>query len=243
MDDLEFRRRIMSDPKNRDKALTAAIKSSEANSKFADEIADLDNQIAKAMSVDVPVDLADRILFNQSSSVQTDNIVRPNFAKRAMAMAASIAFVAGLLAGQVNWGNVIVAPAQATIADTAIKHVLNEKSFVDQLDEQVQSTQINAKMTPFAHQLSEHFPYHVYYLNHCGFGKSNALHMVFQGEIGKVTLFLTGIVAAKSENFVQAGMSGVVEPMGNTSMILVGEKDENVAKIAEKIAKIIKPSN
>ncbi|KOO10925.1 chemotaxis protein, partial [Vibrio xuii] len=93
MDELEFRRRIMSDPKYRDSELTAAIKGSEANSKFADEILDLDNQIAKAMAVDVPVDLADRILFNQTSTAQEDKIIRPSFAKRAMAMAASIAFV------------------------------------------------------------------------------------------------------------------------------------------------------
>lgn len=242
MDELEFRRRIMSDPKYRDSELTAAIKGSEANSKFADEILDLDNQIAKAMAVDVPVDLADRILFNQTSTAQEDKIIRPSFAKRAMAMAASIAFVAGLLVGQINWGNLVVPPAQANIADTAIKHVLDEKPFVDNLDEQVQSAQINAKMLPFAHQLSEQFPYHVYYLNHCGFGKSNALHMVFQGELGKVTLFIAGMASAQSEQFIQKGMSGVVEPMGNTSMVLVGEKGENIAKIAEKIVKIIKPS-
>ena len=187
MDELEFRRRIMSDPKDRDSDILEAMKSNDANGKFADDILDLDAQIAKAMNVDVPEDLADRILFNQTSSTES-NVVRPNFAKRAMAMAASIAFVFGLLVGQVNWGNIVVSPAQASLADTAIKHVIDEKPFVQNLDENVASSQINAKMMPFDHQLGENFPYHVYYLNHCGFGKSNALHMVFRGEKGKVTL-------------------------------------------------------
>lgn len=181
MDELEFRRRIMSDPKDRDSDILEAMKSNDANGKFADDILDLDAQIAKAMNVDVPEDLADRILFNQTSSTES-NVVRPNFAKRAMAMAASIAFVFGLLVGQVNWGNIVVSPAQASLADTAIKHVIDEKPFVQNLDENVASSQINAKMMPFDHQLGENFPYHVYYLNHCGFGKSNALHMVFRGE-------------------------------------------------------------
>ncbi|EGA68451.1 hypothetical protein VISI1226_23037 [Vibrio sinaloensis DSM 21326] len=241
MDDLEFRRRIMSDPKFRDSELNSAIKSSEANCKFADEILDLDAQIAKAMNVDVPEDLADRILFNQTSNAQEDNVVRPNFARRAMAMAASVAFVAGLLVGQVNWGNIVVPPAQASLASTALGHVVNEKPFIANLDEQVQSSQINAKMAPFSHKLSAHFPYHVYYLNHCGFGKSNALHMVFQGEKGKVTLFLTGIASPEASDFAEDGMVGVVEPMGDTSMILVGDDGEDVAKIAESIADIIKP--
>ncbi|WP_038176998.1 DUF3379 domain-containing protein [Vibrio pacinii] len=244
MDELEFRRRIMSDPKCRDQHITAAIKANDKNSQFADEICELDKKIAKAMTVDVPDDLADRILFNQTSSIKDDDkVVRPNFARKAMAMAASVAFVAGLLVGQLNWGNVVIAPAQASLVNTAIKHVIDEQPFVDKLDEQVPSSQINAKMVPFEHQLAENFPYHVYYLNHCGFGQSNALHMVFQGEKGKVTLFLTGIATDKTVDFNEQGMSGVVEPMGNNSLILVGEEGENVAIIAQNLSTIIKASN
>lgn len=241
MDELEFRRRIMSDPKQRDSEINAAIKQSEQNAQFADDILDLDKQLAKAMAIDVPDDLADRILFNQTSANQ-DDLIKPNFARKAMAMAASVAFVAGLLVGQLNWGNLLVAPAQASLASTAIAHVENEKSFIQNLDEQVKSTQINAKMVPYAHQLSSRFPYHVYYLNHCGFGKSNALHMVFEGKKGKVTLFLTAISSAKSSDFDQDGMIGIVEPMGNSSMIIVANEGENVDKIAKNLAKIIKPS-
>ncbi len=242
MDELEFRRRIMSDPKQRDHEIKAAISSSESNSKFADEILDLDSQLAKAMNVDVPEDLADRILFNQTSAVES-NVVRPNFARKAMAMAASVAFVAGLLVGQVNWGNIVVAPAQASLVDTAMQHVVDEKPFVDAIDEQVQMAQINAKMKPFDHQFDDNFPYHVYYLNHCGFGKSNAVHMVFQGEQGKVTLFLTGIASDKDVNFKQDGMTGVVHAIGDTSLILVGDEGEDVTKIAEKLGSMIKTNS
>ncbi|MBW3696406.1 DUF3379 domain-containing protein [Vibrio sp. T187] len=242
MDDLEFRRRVLSDPKLRSEDMIAAAAESEANSKFLDDVLSLDKQIANAMHVDVPDDLADRILFNQTSTEET-NVVRPNFAKRAMAMAASVAFACGLLVGQVNWGNVIVTPAQASLADTAIKHVIDESGFVSVLDEEVTSQQINAKMHPFAYQFDEAFPYHVYYLNHCGFGKSNAMHMVFQGEKGKVTLFLTGIPSDKAVDFDKQGMSGMVTPIDNSSMILVGEDGEDVAKIAEKLSSIIKPAS
>ncbi|MDE1338849.1 DUF3379 domain-containing protein [Vibrio aestuarianus] len=241
MDDLEFRRRVMSDPKQRDKDLIDAASANEANSKFLDDVLNLDTKIAAAMNVDVPDDLADRILFNQTSVA--DNVVRATFAKQAMAMAASIAFVFGLLVGQVNWGNLIVPPAQASLVDTAIKHVIDEDGFVSTLDEQVNSSQINAKMLPFAYQLNHNFPYHVYYLNHCGFGQANALHMVFQGEKGKVTLFLAGVASEQPANFTQQGMNGIVEPVGNTSLILVGEKGEDVANIAKKLMPMLKPAS
>jgi len=98
-------------------------------------------------------------------------------------------------------------------------------------------------MSPFAYQFDQNFPYHVYYLNHCGFGKSNAMHMVFQGEKGKVTLFLTGIKSEQPIDFNEKGMSGVVTPIGNTSMIIVGENGEDVAKIAENLIPMIQPAS
>ncbi|MFM2598889.1 DUF3379 domain-containing protein [Vibrio fortis] len=240
MDDLEFRRRILSEPKQRNQDIMDATANSEANSKFLDDVLALDKQIHSAMNVDVPDDLADRILFNQTS-YEESKVVKPTFARRAMAMAASVAFVAGLLVGQVNWGNAFVSPAHASLADTALKHVVTEKPFVEVLDENVSSDQINTKMNPFAFQFDDAFPYHVYYLNHCGFGKSNAMHMVFQGEKGKVTLFLTGIPSDKSQNFEEDGMSGSITPIDDSSLILVGMEGEDVDKIAEKLSKMIKP--
>ncbi|MGL1018950.1 DUF3379 family protein, partial [Vibrio vulnificus] len=53
MDDLEFRRRILSDPKSRDEEVLQALNSSDSNAKFAEDVLDLDAQIKQAMKVDV----------------------------------------------------------------------------------------------------------------------------------------------------------------------------------------------
>ncbi len=241
MDDLEFRRRILSDPKQKDEEILQALAASDANSKFVDDVLDLDAKIKQAMNVDVPEDLADKILFSQTSSALDEKVVKPNFVRKAMALAASVAFTAGLLVGQINWGNILVPPAQASLADTAIKHVIHEESFVRHLDENVPSSQINAKMSPFHYQFSDNFPYHVYYLNHCRFGETNALHMVFQGVKGKVTLFITGISSQQTADFEKEGMTGIVQPVGSTSMILVGEQGEDIDAIATKLAPMLKP--
>ncbi|NIY91427.1 DUF3379 domain-containing protein [Vibrio diazotrophicus] len=238
MDDLEFRRRVMSEPKQKSGEYSDAL-SKEANQKFLDDVLKLDAQIADAMKVDVPEGLADRILFNQSS--HADNVTTVNFARKAMAMAASIAFVFGLVVGQVNWGKLIVPPAQASLVDIAIKHVVDEEGFVSNIDEQVSSRQINAKLLPFAYKFAENFPYHVYYLNHCGFGQSNALHMVFQGEHGKVTLFLAGVQSDINGHFNKDGMSGMVESVGDKSLIIVGNSNENIGKIADNLLPLLTP--
>lgn len=234
MDDLEFRRRVLSEPKCRDQETVDAIERSEANSRFADDVLDLDAQLEQAFKVDVPDDLADRILFNQSAQV-----IKPDFSRRALALAASIAFTAGILIGQINWRPVLSNPAYASLADTAVEHVHHEAPFIDPIDEQVSSRQINAKMAPFSYQFNDTFPYHVYYLNHCGFGSSNALHMVFQGEKGRVTLFVTNIGADGEVDFSKEGLTGMVMPMDGSSMILVGDQGEDIAAIAAVLAPMI----
>lgn len=236
MDDLEFRRRILSEPKFRDTEINDVINLSDANGKFAEEILNLDAQIEQAMKVDVPDDLADKILFSQNTQSE-----RKTFTTKMLAIAASIAFAAGILIGQLNWRPLVVSPAYASLADTAMQHVVDESPFTDKLDERVSSKQINAKLHPFTYKFTESFPYHVYYLNHCGFGQSNALHMVFQGEKGRITMFITNIGTKQDIDFNENGMSGVVVPIENSSMILVGSEGENINKIAGRLSSIIKP--
>ncbi|HAS6349846.1 TPA: DUF3379 family protein [Vibrio vulnificus] len=241
MDDLEFRRRILSDPKSRDKEILQALDSSDSNAKFAQDVLDLDAQIKQAMKVEVPEELVDKILLKQTSYASEDKIVRPSFVRKAMALAASFAFTAGLLVGHINWGNLLVSPAQASLADTAIQHVVAESAFVRHIDEQVTSIQINAKLSPLEYYFNDNFPYHVYYLNHCGFGHTNALHMIFQGEKGKITLFIAPIKSPSAADFAKDGMNGIIVPIGNTSLILVGENGEETKKFADKLAPMIKP--
>lgn len=242
MDDLEFRRRVMSDPKQKNSDFTQALSANESSRKLLDDVLSLDAKIADAMNVDVPDGLADRILFKQSGEADNDNVVTLTFTRKAMAMAASVVFVLGILVGQVNWGYFIVPPAQASLVDMAITHVTNEEPFISKLDEQVSSKQINAKLEPFSYQITSKFPYHVYYLNHCGFGRTNALHMVFQGEAGKVTLFITGIESEANINFSKKEMTGLIEPMGNKSLILVGSANEDMDKIAKNLLPILSPT-
>ncbi|KQB02046.1 chemotaxis protein [Vibrio metoecus] len=242
MDELEFRRKVMADPKQRDKELLEMIATNESSAKYVDDVLQLDKQIAQAFKIDVPDDLADKILFQQSTLLEDEKVIRPQFVRKAMAIAASIAFTAGLLVGQVQWGNILVSPAQASLSEMAVQHVIHEEGFVNRLDEQADMSQINAKMQPFAYKMDGDFPYHVYYLNHCGFGKENAVHMVFQGEKGKVTLFFTPIVSKQALAFKQDGMSGIVEPIGEASLILVGEQGENVSAIAQKLMPMIQSS-
>ncbi|MDA9556599.1 DUF3379 domain-containing protein [Vibrio sp.] len=234
MNELEFRRRIWSDPHDMDDSLYNALQSKEAYRTLKKEALNVDGKIKTAFNVPVPDDLADRIIF-QTQVQHSHNVIRPSFTKRALSMAASVAFVAGLLAGQINWGNVVVPHAEANLATAAVHYVQNEAEFIRTMNEDVTVKQVNAKLLPFEKQFSDKFPYHIYYMNHCNFGNSNALHMVVEGKMGRVTVLLTGGESSQVGEFIQKGMKGTVIDLGDHSLILVGDMQESIDEMKNKL--------
>ena len=67
MDDLQFRRSILTEPKNRDEDVRNAIKQDPAKQKFVHEIDALDEKIAQAMNIPVPDDLYNKFRYSHKS--------------------------------------------------------------------------------------------------------------------------------------------------------------------------------
>lgn len=231
MDDLEFRRRLLADPNDNSQEMLAAKNASPANRQLADELLQLDAKLDNILKVDVPDDLADRILFHQSGQPE-NNRSKIRFH---LAIAASIAFVFGLFLGQFNT-QLFPANAQDThaIAQVALKHIYDEAPFVDHVDESVSLQQVNAKLTPFGSELSA-LDAHVYYVNHCAFGSKNALHMVMAGEAGKVTVFVVPEKSPAMSSFDDEQLQGIVMPLQEASLIVVGNKGHDVMPIAKRL--------
>lgn len=228
MDDLEFRRRLLADPNDTDPELLDTKKQSAANRHFAHELQQLDQQIAQALKVDIPENLADRILFHQSSQEKT-----PFSYKRYLSygLAASIIFCLGLFIGQQQS---IPTPASESMATIALQHVTEETPFIQPLNENVTLQQVNAKLQPF-HSMMNQLPGHVYYLNHCQFGNKNALHMVIGTSTGKVTLFIVPQSSQQITTDSDQKYKSVVLPLQNASLIIVGNKEQRLQPIAEKL--------
>lgn len=238
MDDLDFRRRLFSDPKQRDEDVLNAISSSESNAKFAEDMLAFDAELKQAMTVDVPDDLADKILFSQNTIKKKP--VWNTWRKPSLSLAASVAFFVGVMAGQINWSNALLPEVQASIPQTAIEHVMAEKAFVGTIDERANDQQLQAKVKPLNYEIAGAFPYHIYYINHCAFGKSNAVHMIYQGDKGKVTLFFVP-QTTQTQAFSDQGMDGYVYSMNGASIILVGQPGEDLSAMAKRIGAMMSP--
>ena len=71
MDDLQFRRSILADPKSRDDATNEAIKNDVAKQKFAHDVSALDDKIAQAMNIPVPDGLYDNLILRQTMAISS----------------------------------------------------------------------------------------------------------------------------------------------------------------------------
>ncbi|MGO2281037.1 DUF3379 family protein [Vibrio casei] len=232
MDDLEFRRRLLSDPNDHSTQVIEKIRSNSHDRKYAESLTDLDNKIEQAMKVDVPDDLADKIIFSTSKSKPQINMT-----KKAFALAASVIFTVGLMVGQVNWGALIITPAHARLDSMAIHHIHEEAPFIKDVNEANNAQEMQAKLGTYSYALTSAFPYHIYYLNHCGFSPDHhALHMVFQGKKGRVTAFISNIAAPNASDFAKDGMKGTIIPLPQGSLVVVGNENEDISSIATKLA-------
>ena len=93
MDELKFRRQAYSEPNNQDPDFLNATMESAEREAFLNELKGLDNKIERALKVDVPDDLAAKLLLRQQLQQHHSQRRKTGFA---FALVASVAFLAGM---------------------------------------------------------------------------------------------------------------------------------------------------
>lgn len=233
MDELEFRRRILADPQDKDPELLAAKSASPANQKLASELDQLDALLDQTLRVDVPDDLVDKVLFKQSSDA-TREARKPRFH---LAIAASVAFAFGIMLGQFNWQALPVLPGQASLGQIALEHYYHEESFIDGVYEGASLTQVNAKLAPLGKAFNGQLPGEVSYINHCSFADNHAVHMVIKDSKGQsFTVFVVPQQSPAMERHSDGNMEAVSMPAANnSSVIVVGKEGSDIMPVAKQL--------
>ncbi|MGY3943641.1 DUF3379 domain-containing protein [Aeromonas tecta] len=240
MDELEFRRRAIAHPMDTDPAFLEAAQAAPANRKHLDEMQQLDRQLRRTLEVEVPAGLAERILLRQAMEVDDDVVIPlpPPPARsswRPLAIAASVAFLLGMSTRWVSWP--VQAPAELSLAQVAMAHVYGEEPFIKDVDEKVNLQTINAKMEKYGATLMDMQGMKVTYVNHCAFYQGPALHMVIQGKMGPVTLFLVPkhVPLTLQPHFADGTLKGEILPLKGANMVLIGDMQEQLAPVAQQL--------
>lgn len=231
MDDLEFRRTLYADPNCSDKEVLKAIADDPNKQAFCKELKQLDKKLNAASQVEVPKDLVHKLILRQTMESHRKSKIRNRIH---LAMAASVAFVVGVSFTMWQQHHLL------NIADQAIAHVYQEGSHALDAQNNVSLQQVNAKLAQFGGEFTEELG-QVYYASICDFENVRSLHMVMQGENGKVSVFVIphdGAHNAKSFASGRGYQSQAVD-VNRASIVVVGEEGANVQGMKEQLKRKI----
>jgi hypothetical protein len=231
MDELEFRRTLYADPNSTDEKVLAAIADDPKKQAFYKELKQLDKNMHQASQVKVPDNLVHKLILRQTMQSQKSNKVRNRIQ---LAMAASVAFVVGVSFTMWQQNNLL------DLSKQAIAHVHYEGGYALDAQENISLQQVNAKLAKFGGEFSEDIG-RVYYANFCDFENVRSLHMVVEGQNGKVSVF----VVPHNDDYQAEGLShdtkytSQATDLKRASIIVVGEEGANISNMKEQLNKKI----
>jgi hypothetical protein len=231
MDELEFRRTLYADPNSTDEKVLAAIADDPKKQAFYKELKQLDKNMHQASQVKVPDNLVHKLILRQTMQSQKSNKARNRIQ---LAMAASVAFVVGVSFTMWQQNNLL------DLSKQAIAHVHYEGGYALDAQENISLQQVNAKLAKFGGEFSEDIG-RVYYANFCDFENVRSLHMVVEGQNGKVSVF----VVPHNDDYQAEGSShdtkytSQATDLKRASIIVVGEEGANISNMKEQLNKKI----
>lgn len=229
MDELEFRRQAYGEPKRQDPEFLNAINEAPGRETFIKELKSLDSKLNRALSIDVPSDLSEKLILRQQLRHHHHQKRKTSLL---IAMAASIAFVAGI-----SFSMWRMAPVD--LAEHAFAHIYHETKALT-ANENVSYQDVNLKLASLDNMTNARFTQqasNVYFATYCDFQGVKSLHLVMQGKQGKVTLFIVPLEKRMvlEETFADNQYQGIGFQADGVFMLLVSEQKSDLTDVAQKI--------
>ncbi|WP_334013001.1 DUF3379 family protein [Alteromonas sp. S167] len=230
MDELEFRRRIYADPETTDSDVVEAAKTDDNKRHFWNEQKQLDKQLKQALKVDVPEDLASKLIWQQSADEFTRYKRRSRWY---LAMAASVAFTVGI--ALTMWYHKPLSIGGQALAHMQYADMEQAHSLLP-----VDLNMVNAKLASFGASFNEMLD-GVEVANYCHLSTVRSLHLIVDTPQGKMSVFVVperGDVTVPSE-FADKQYRGESLKLQRANVMIVGDKDADLSEMKEAVAKRI----
>lgn len=228
MDDLEFRRTLYADPHSEDADIRVCMQKDVAKREFVEELRSLNVKLRQAAQVDIPDELAHRLILRQSITSHIEQQKRKN--RWYLAAAASIAFVFGVSFTLWQQHSII------DLGENALAHVYHEPAINVATAKSVSLIDVNAKLANYGATLNGEVG-RIISAKYCYFDDVKSLHLVVQSADGQVSLF----VLPQRENyrfsnrFGDDNMQGVGMQYQKANLLMVGEKNQDLSELQNKL--------
>ncbi len=228
MDELEFRRRLFSDPQASDTELQQALLTDSDRQQMQQELLQQDRQIKQALQIAVPEDLAERLLLTQQLLAYRQSRSRRHLY---YGLAASLALALGLV--QLKFEPLYL---PTDLGGYALAHVYHEASALVGKSAQLPLSQVNALLASFDSKLTG-FEQEVRYARFCNFRGVRSLHLILDTKDGPVTVFVLPKDHGWAANiaFADNNFHGQSLAMAKADLVLVAAKEQQLADIAGKL--------
>ncbi|AGP81232.1 hypothetical protein I533_06260 [Alteromonas mediterranea MED64] len=230
MDELEFRRRIYADPETTDSDVVEAAKADESKRSFWNEQKQLDKQFKQALKVEVPDDLASKLIWQQSADEFTRYKRRSRWY---VAMAASVAFTIGI--GLTMWYHQPLSIGGQALAHMQYAEMEHAHSLLP-----VDLNMVNAKLASFGGSLSEMLD-GIEVANYCHLSTVRSLHLIVNTPQGKMSVFVVpqrGDISVPSE-FEDSQYHGESIKMRRANVMVVGDKGADLSEVKKAVSERI----
>ena len=190
----------------------------------------LEAKLQKAIAIPVP-----DLVMPDLPEIDTGNVVsldsRRRFGTPAwLAMAASVALVA-ILAMQIFGG----APQYDSLGDEIIAHLDHEPKALVVTDVAISDRRLD-RVVPANIANLDHSGGLITYAQSCEINGKLVPHLVIQGTNGPVTvLLMPDEKIDEAKDLEGKGINGVLIPVGDGSIAIIGDKDENIDEIRRNV--------
>lgn len=227
----EYQQAIAADPSFDGGA--AHLRSCASCQAFHDEMLALDARIVRALEIPVP-----ELTLPELDDVDSSNVtpLRQRFTAPVwLAVAATVAFAAFIGVRSID-----TSPADATLAEQIIAHIGHEPYSLRVTDEAV-SEQRLTRVVPATVATMDHDAGLITYAQSCIINGHKVPHLVLQGRRGPVTILLMPEEPIDgAQEFSGDGVRGVLLPVGDGSIAIVGEEGESLERIEEEVRNSVK---
>lgn len=197
---------------------------------FRDEMRALDGRIGRALAISVP-----ELRLPDLPDIDSANVVplagRPRFTMPAWLAVAAMLMLAAFVGLRMVGSNV----SYPSLTDEIVAHLDHEPYALRVTDEPVDARRL-ARVVPATVAAMNHDAGLITYAQTCVIHGKKVPHLVIQGARGPVTILLLPDEAVESVVQIEGeSINGIILPVGNGSVAIIGERDEELGKIQQNV--------
>lgn len=225
MNCLEFRQALLANPASLNDGLKQHLQDCPACAQFASSMSDFERQLKKSVDVEVPEGLSSRILLRQRLAMQQKSNRRRG---------SWMAFAASLILGVVVVLGVEHQITEPTLEQVVLHHVNDELHHLrDNYDLDI--TKLNRVLSDHGSKIEFLPGRRINYAGACRIRNHQGAHVVVDSEKGPITILLMpGEFVAARKSLKDKRFQGVIVPVKNGSMAILGEDLKEVERVEKE---------